>query len=114
MMRFYTKQIISLNISYITVPSANTAERITREVMQALAPIATNTKALSTHVVEVLARPDFVDDALRMQIGHCVLAKVPPAKAEIDPADEGSMVINHHEFLVVGLLCLEGSCKMFG
>ena len=60
--------------------------------------------ALKVHdpvVVEVLAREHFVFHARRVHVGAGVLAIVPPAEAEVEPADEGEGVVNDDEFLVM-------------
>lgn len=55
------------------------------------------------HVVEVLARPDFVCQVVGMHICQRVLLQVPAAKTQIQPAREGDLMVNDDHFLVVRL-----------
>ena len=52
-------------------------------------------------VVEVLARKHLVPYSSRMNIGQWMLSVVPSAKAEIQTADEGQLVIDHDELLMM-------------
>ncbi len=53
-------------------------------------------------VVEVLAGPDLVGHAFGVHVRQRVLVVVPAAEAEVKPSDEGHLVVDDHELLVVG------------
>jgi hypothetical protein len=52
-------------------------------------------------VVKVLAGPDLGGDAFGVGVGERVLAHVPAAEAEVEAADEGDLVVDDEELLVV-------------
>ncbi len=62
-----------------------------------------------THIVPVLAGPDFIDDARGVYIGHGVLMGVPPTETQIDSANKGHVIINDDELLVVCLMLVRGA-----
>lgn len=52
-------------------------------------------------VVKVLARPHFVRDTLRMDIGQGMLVDVPPAKAQVQPTHKGHLIVYDNKLFVV-------------
>ncbi len=52
-------------------------------------------------VVEVLARPHFVNNPLRMNIREGMLMVVPTTKAQVQAADEGHRIVDDDEFLMM-------------
>jgi hypothetical protein len=53
-------------------------------------------------VVEVLPREDFIYDSRRVDVCEEVLAHIPSPIAEIQATDEGQVVVNDNEFLMMG------------
>lgn len=52
-------------------------------------------------IIKILARPDLGCNTFRMHISQGMLVSVPATETKINATDEGSVVVDHDEFLVV-------------